>query len=130
MADEVLGELHDAVGNAAVEHQFAGEYEKRNGEKREHAHAGGHALEHHGDGQAFVQNGRHCGKADGKGHRHAEDQQGEKHHAQDGQCHEGTTSVPLTSAIMCSIEKRQIRAPATRMGMWLRPSGTLSVGTL
>ena len=46
MADEVLGELHDAVGDAAVEHQLSRENEKRNREERKDVHPRGHALEH------------------------------------------------------------------------------------
>src|SRR5688500_19462758 len=46
MADQAFGKGHDAVGNAAIEHQLAREDEERDGQEREDVHARCHALEH------------------------------------------------------------------------------------
>jgi hypothetical protein len=116
VADQAVGEAHDAVGDAAVEHQLAGEHEERDRQEREHLHAADHLLEHHGDRQAGRQDGGHRGQADGEGHRHAQQQQDDEARRHDGQFHAGTTSWPRSSATMCSKENSTISAPAIITG--------------
>ena len=52
VAHKAVGEAHDAVGDAAVEHQFAGEDEERDGQEAEHLHPADHLLEDDRDRQA------------------------------------------------------------------------------
>ena len=130
MADQALGEGHDAIGDAAIEHQLAGEDEERDGEEREDVHARRHALEHDGERQALVEDGGDGGEADREGDGYAQHQAEREDDAEDGQCHDGITSSPRHSATMCSRENRAIRMPAITSGRWLMPSGRPSVGIL
>jgi len=116
MADQAVGEAHDAVGDAAVEHQLAREDEEGNGQKAEDLHAADHLLEDDGDGQAGGHDGGHRGQPDRERDRHAQQQQQREAHAEDGQFHEGVTSVPRSSAMMCSIENSTISTPAMTTG--------------
>ncbi|KAG0758794.1 hypothetical protein G6F22_019548 [Rhizopus arrhizus] len=70
-----LGERDDAVGNAAVQHEFAREDEEGNGQERERVHAGGHLLERHRQRQVLDHDGGDGRQADGEGHRHADHQE-------------------------------------------------------
>ncbi|MFM1943363.1 MAG: hypothetical protein RI897_2345 [Verrucomicrobiota bacterium] len=49
-ADESLGEVHEASGDAALAHEESGEDEEGDGEEGEAAGAGGHALGDDGGG--------------------------------------------------------------------------------
>jgi len=46
MADQAVGEAHDALGNAAMQHQLTGKGGERNSQEGEHLHASHHFLEH------------------------------------------------------------------------------------
>ena len=50
VADKAVGQPHDALGDAAVEHQLAGEDEEGTGQEAENLHAAHHLLEHDGHG--------------------------------------------------------------------------------
>ena len=89
-----------------------------------------HAAEDDGDRQPLVEDRDDRGQADRERDRHAQHQEREEQDGEDGQCHDGITSSPLTSAMMCSIENSTISAPAIATGTWLRPSGMPSVGIL
>ena len=116
MADEVLGELHDLVGNAAMQHQLAAEDEERDGQEREDVHPRHHLLEDHRHRQAFIQNGADGREADGEGDGDAENQEAEEGGAENDQFHDGMTSSPRRRAMMCSIEKETIRTPEATSG--------------
>ena len=111
VADHGARGRHDLVGDAAVQHQLAAEDEERDGQEREDVHAGHHLLEDDGDRQALVEDGAQGGEADGEGDRDAQDQEAEEGDGQDGQCHDGSTSSPRSSAMMCSIENRTMSTP-------------------
>ena len=57
MADQAVGKTHNAVGNAAMQHQFARKDKKRNGKKGKNLHASHHLLEYHGHWQARSNDG-------------------------------------------------------------------------
>ncbi len=116
MADQAVGELDDAFGNTAVEHQLPGEDEKGDGQEAEDLHAANHLLEDDGHRQIGGQDGGHAAQTDGKGHRHAQDQQQREADAQDGQFHAGSTTLPCTSATMCSTENSTISTPPITIG--------------
>ena len=46
----------------------------------------------------------------------SEDEEAEERDGEDGQCHDGSTSSPRSSARMCSIENRTIRMPDRASG--------------
>src|SRR5258706_2076856 len=130
MAHEILREAHDAVGHAAVEHQLPRENEERDREEGEDVHPRGHALKHHRERQPFPQDGAHRREPDRKGDRHSEQEEEDEADREDGQCHDGTTSSPRSSAMMCSIEKSTMSAPEITSGAWLNASERPSVGIL
>jgi len=111
-----LGEPHDLVGHAAVQHQLAAEDEERDREEREHVHPGHHLLEQHTQRQALVEDGADRRESDREGHRNAQDEQAEERQAQDGQCHDGTTSFPSSNASTCSIENEMTSRPEITSG--------------
>ena len=128
MADHILRQLHDAVGNAAVEHQLPREDKKRNGEKGEDIHPRTHALKHYGQRQTFIENRRNRRQANGKGHRHAQNEQAQKGDGQNNQCHDGMTSLPCSMARTCSTENSTIKVPDSTSGRWLKPSEICRIG--
>ncbi len=130
MAHEILRKPHDAVGDAAVEHQLPRENEERDREEGEDIHPRGHALEYHRERQAFPEDGAYRREPDRESDRNAEQQEEDEADREDGQCHDGTTSSPERSATMCSIEKRTISAPEITSGAWLKASEMPSVGIL
>ena len=67
-------------------------------------------------GRPSYEDGGDGGEADREGHRHAQQQAEHEDDAQDGQCHDGSTSSPRSSAMMCSSENRTISAPAITSG--------------
>ncbi len=94
MADQRVGEAHDALGDAAVEHQLAGEDEERNGEEGEHLHAADHLLEDDGERQPGGEDGGDRRQADRERDRNPNEQQQREADCEDGQFHAGTTSLP------------------------------------
>ena len=112
MADQAVGEAHDAIGDAAVEHQLAREHEERNGEEGEDLHAADHLLEHDGDRQPeyrmVATEARPIENATGT----PSSSSAVKTERQNGQFHAGTTSSSRSSATMCSIENSTISTPA------------------
>ena len=116
VADHAARRRHDFVGDAAVEHQLAAEHEERDRQERKHVHPRHHLLEQDGDRQPFVQDGAQGGEADGEGDGDAERQEPEKGRTQDDQCHDGSTSAPLSRAMMCSTEKETISTPEMTRG--------------
>ena len=113
VADQRVGEAHDAVGHPAVEHQLAGEDEERDRQEAEHLHPADHLLEDDGDREAGIQDGGDRGQADRERNRHAQQQQDGESDGEYGQFHAGTTSSLRSSAITCSSENITIRTPAT-----------------
>ena len=75
MADQTIGKAHDALGDAAIQHQLAGENEKGNGQKTEHLHAADHLLEHHGHRQPGGNDGGDRRQPNRKRNRHAQHQE-------------------------------------------------------
>ena len=116
MAHQAVGQAHDALGNPAVEHQFAREDEERDGEEAEDLHPAHHLLEHDGHRQASHQDGGHRRQPDGKSHRHAQQEQHREAHGQHGQFHAVSTVVPRHTAIRCSTENSTISTPAIITG--------------
>ena len=116
MPDQAVGEAHDAVGDAAIQHQLTREDEEGDGEEAEDLHAADHLLEDDGHGQAGRDDGGHRRQPDRERDRHAQQQQQREAHAEDSQFHEGVTSVPRSSARMCSIENSTISTPAMTTG--------------
>ena len=55
MTDQGRGEAHQADGDAAMEHELAGEYEERDGEQREDGNARDDPLKGDEDRKAFVE---------------------------------------------------------------------------
>src|SRR4029077_5114784 len=102
--------------DAAVEHELAGEDEERNGEKGEHSHPRRHPLEDDRNRQSFIQDRADRRQSDREGDRDAEDEEEDKRQREYRQCHAGSTSVPCSSATMCSMENRTISAPAIATG--------------
>ncbi len=130
VTDQAFRQFDDPMGDAAVKHQFAGEDEERNRQEREHGHAGDHPAEDHRHRQPFVHDRDHRGEPDRERDRDAQHQEREEQDGEDGQCHDGTTSSPLNSAMICSTENSTISTPAIATGTWLSPSGMPSVGIL
>src|SRR5262249_43331957 len=120
----------DAIGDAAVKHELAGEDEERDREEGEDVHPRVHALENHRERQPFPENGGYRGEADRARDRHAEEQPHGERSAEEGQRHAGTTPSPRMSAITCSIENSTISAPEITSGAWLKASEMPSVGIL
>jgi hypothetical protein len=116
MADHVSGCRHDLVGDAAVEHQLAAEDEKWDRQKRKDVHAGHHLLKDDCNRQALDQDGAQRRQADGKSDGNPQRQEPEKGDSQNDQCHVGSTSSPLRSAMMCSIENRTMSTPESTSG--------------
>ena len=117
VADQAVGEAHDAVGDAAVEHQLAGEHEERD---RQEARTP--ACRRPSSGTPRPSAGRRRGwwrpttaRSRTRPARRAA-AAAVKLSAQDGQFHAGSTSSPRSSAMMCSIENSTISAPAITSG--------------
>ena len=113
MPNQAVGEAHDAISNAAVEHQLASEDEERDRQEAEDLHPADHLLEHHRDRQARIENSGNRRQADRERHRYAEQQQDGEGDRQDGQFHAGTTSSSRSNAITCSSENITMSTPAT-----------------
>src|SRR4051812_40424864 len=99
-----------------MQHQLAAEHEEGNGEEGEDVHPRHHLLEDDGDRQALIKDGAQRREADRKRNGHAEDQEAEEGNAEYDQFHDGTTSSPRQSAMMCSIENETIRTPEVTSG--------------
>ena len=99
-----------------MQHQLAAEDEERDGEEREDVHPRHHLLEDDGDRQPFVEDGAERRQADRERDRHAEDQEAEERDGENRQCHDGSTSSPRESAMMCSIENKTISTPESTSG--------------
>ena len=56
MPAQTVGKPHDAVGNAAVQHQLARENEKRYRQERKNLHPADHLLENDGNRQVSGEN--------------------------------------------------------------------------
>ncbi|MNL68592.1 hypothetical protein D3C87_1933370 [compost metagenome] len=84
MADHGLGCVDDLVGDAAMQHQFTGENEERNGEKRKYVHARHHLLEADGDRKTFIKNGAKRRQADRKSNRDPRDEEADKSDTKNG----------------------------------------------
>ena len=75
MADDGVGEAHQPIGDAAVQHHLAGIDEEGDRQQCEDVHARRHALEHHHRRQIEIEHGGEGGNAEGEGDRDAEHQQ-------------------------------------------------------
>ena len=73
MADQAVCKAHNALGNAAVEHQLASKDKEGNGQEREHLHPANHFLEHHRHRQTGGNDGGHRRQANRKRDRHTDD---------------------------------------------------------
>ena len=85
MPDQVAREGDDLVGDAAVQHQLAGEDEERDRQEREHVHPGDHALERGRERKALDQVGEDAGQRDGERDRDAQQQEDREADAKNGQ---------------------------------------------
>jgi hypothetical protein len=118
MADGGVGEAHESVRDAALDHEFTGEDEERDGHQREGVHAGGHALEHDNGRQVEPEHGKQRTQAEREGDRHAEREQKGEAAEQDEQRHARAISGvrPARSFSACSRQNSTISAPATGKG--------------
>ena len=53
MPEQAAREVDDLVGDAAVQHEFAGEDKEGNGQERKDVHSGNHVLEREFQGETF-----------------------------------------------------------------------------
>ena len=106
----------DLVGDSAVQHQLSGEDEEGNGEERKHVHARYHHLNGGLEGQTLDRERRQTAEPDRECHRHAQRQKEDEAQTENGQCHDGITSLPVNKAIRCSMENSVMSTPAMRIG--------------
>jgi hypothetical protein len=140
---EALGEADDAVGDAAVQHQVAGEDEERDRQEREHGfmpgrssagsrpRAGGPRTGWWPDDDSPIAKATGTPRSRKSSERSRRGwsvprrlapsvplrgpiARGEWHGSERGQCHAGSTSSPLSSARMCSIENIATGTPVQR----------------
>src|SRR5882672_7787646 len=128
MAHQAAGKVHNLVGDASMQHQFAREDKKRNGKEREHVHARNHGLERGGQWHRLHGERGETAQANSKCHRQAEQQQDDERDAKNSQCHEASTFLPVNNAIRCSIEKSRIRMPAMIGGTYRAASEMPRIG--
>jgi hypothetical protein len=116
----------EALGDAGLVHQIAGEHEQRHGEQREVLGLGDGKLHHHGEGQlSMLEEEQGAGNADGIGDRHAGGQ--EEHKSNDYEQHNYLGAEPLRLSLTPQFSRQPLSLITTVTICSMAPTGTLRV---